>query len=41
MVRKEHLYGVAPCLAALSATKRKLYKVYLNEKYQSSTPRRL
>ena len=39
-VRKEHLYGVAPCLSAILSMRRKIYKAYVNEKVQKQLPAR-
>ena len=39
-VRREFLFGVAPCLAALRAERRKIYKMYLNDKFQNQEPNR-
>ncbi|XP_065663935.1 rRNA methyltransferase 1, mitochondrial isoform X2 [Hydra vulgaris] len=40
VVRREHLFGIAPCLAAILAGRRKIFKLYLNDKLEEEEPRR-
>ena len=38
IIKREHLFGAAPCLSALKAMRRKIYKAYVNEKYRETQP---
>ena len=38
IVKREHLFGAAPCLSALKAMRRKIYKAYVNEKCRETQP---
>ena len=38
--RKEHLFGISPCFAAIMAGNRKIFKIYLNNKLEEEEPQR-
>lgn len=38
--RREYLYGISPCFAALKAGQRKIFKIYLNKKFEKVMPER-
>ena len=38
IVKREHLFGAAPCLSALKVMRRKVYKAYVNEKCRETQP---
>ncbi|XP_057295516.1 rRNA methyltransferase 1, mitochondrial-like isoform X4 [Hydractinia symbiolongicarpus] len=40
LVKREHLFGISPCLASISAGRRKIYKIWLNEKISEEGSKR-
>jgi len=39
-IKREYLCGITPCLAAIRAGRRKIFKLYLHDKFQQEAPQR-